>query len=70
MKKQELNRSLQKASEVQAFITATQFAKVMGVKTADYVKKKYLSGLECVGGKYYFISDVTAQLMKDRNISS
>lgn len=30
--------------------------------------KRYLSGLECIGGKYYFIPDVATQIMNDRSI--
>jgi len=68
MTKQDIRRALAKAGETQAFITATQLAECMGIKTANYVKKAFLSGLECVDGKYYFIPDVAAELISRRKI--
>lgn len=70
MKRQEIIRTMEKVSGSQGFITSTQFAKVMGVKTADHVKKKYLTGLECIEGKYYFIPDVVTKIMNDRSVSN
>lgn len=68
MTKQDIRRALAKAGETQAFITETQLAKCMGMKSANYVKKVFLSGLECVDGKYYLISDVAAVLISRRKI--
>ena len=56
MTKQDIRRALAKAGETQAFITATQFAECMGMKTANHAKKVFLSKLECVDGKYYSMS--------------
>ena len=67
MTKQDIRRALAKAGETQAFITATQLAECMGIKTANYVKKAFLSGLECVDNKYYLISDVAAVLISRKN---
>lgn len=61
--RQDLRRELQKVAETQCFMTATQFAKCMGIKTRDYAKREFLSGLECVNGKYYFIQDIIDALM-------
>ena len=55
MTKQGVKRALERVSQSQGFVTATQFAHFMGIKTADYAKKQFLNGLECVNGKYYFI---------------
>lgn len=68
MTKQDIRRALAKAGETQAFITATQLAECMGMKSANYAKKVFLSGLECVDGKYYLISDVAAELISRRKI--
>lgn len=68
MTNQDIRRALAKAGETQAFITATQLAKCMGMKTANYVKKTFLSGLECVDGKYYLIPDVAAVLISRKKI--
>lgn len=68
MTKQDIRRALAKAGETQAFITETQLAACMGMKSASYVKKTFLSGLECVDGKYYFIPDVAAVLISRRKI--
>ena len=66
MTKQEIKRALERVSESQGFVTATQFTKVMGQKTVDYMKKKYLNGLECIDGKYYLISDIVTVLWERR----
>ena len=68
MTKQEVKRALQKASEVQAFMTATQFARVMGMKSPDYAEKRFLTGLECLDNKYYFISDIAERIMADKKL--
>lgn len=68
MTKQDIRRALAKAGETQAFITAAQFAEVMGIKTVNHAKRAFLSGLECVDGKYYFIPDVAAELISRRKI--
>jgi len=68
MTRQDIRRALAKAGETQAFITAAQFAEVMGIKTVNHAKRAFLSGLECVDGKYYFIPDVVAELISRRKI--
>lgn len=68
MTRQDIRRALAKAGETQAFITAAQFAEVMGIKTVNHAKRAFLSGLECVDGKYYFIPDVAAELISRRKI--
>lgn len=68
MTRQDIRRALAKAGETQAFITAAQFAEVMGIKTVNHAKRAFLSGLECVDGKYYFIPDVAAELISRREI--
>lgn len=68
MTRQDIRRALAKAGETQAFITAAQFAEVMGIKTVNHAKRAFLSGLECVDGKYYFIPDVAAELISRRVI--
>lgn len=68
MTKQDIRQALAKAGETQAFITKTQFAECMGMKNANYAKKKFLSGLECIDGKYYLISDIAAVLISRKKI--
>ena len=68
MTKQEIKRALERVSESQGFVTATQFTKFMGQKTVNYMKEKYLNDLECIDGKYYFIDDIAEMLMKRRAI--
>lgn len=68
MTKQEIKRALERVSESQGFVTATQFARFMGMKSPDYAEKRFLSGLECVDGKYYFISDIAAKIMADKRL--
>ena len=68
MTRQDIRRALAKVGETQAFITAAQFAEVMGIKTVNHAKRAFLSGLECVDGKYYFIPDVAAELISRRVI--
>ncbi len=63
MKKQDLIRKMEQAAETQGFITASQFARFMGCTNISKCKYKYLSGLDRVDGKYYFIPDVAAVLM-------
>jgi hypothetical protein len=63
MNKQELIREIKKSSESEGFITASQFARFIGVSNVSQCKYKYLSGLDKVDGKYYFIPDVAAALM-------
>jgi len=44
-----------------AFITRKLLANYMGIKDPHNVDR-YLYGLECVNGKYYFIRDVVESL--------
>lgn len=67
MNKQELVRKMEQASKAQGFITASQFARFMGCTNISKCKNKYLSNLERVDGKYYFIPDVAAVLMSRRD---
>ncbi|MBQ6577501.1 MAG: hypothetical protein IJL91_07110 [Bacteroidales bacterium] len=66
--KQRLLRRLEIVTETQGFITATQFARFMGVKTADHAKKEFLENLERVKGKYYFIDDVIDAIMENKKL--
>ncbi len=70
MTKQEVIRALEKVSDSQGFVTATQFAKFMGIKTSTYAEKRFLSDLECVDGKYYFIPDIATAIMKDKKLKA
>ena len=67
MTKQEVIRKLEQTSKTQGFITASQFAQFMGRTNISKCKDKYLSGLDRVDGKYYFIPDVAAVLMSRRD---
>lgn len=68
--KQELIRELQKVGESQVFMTASQFAKCMGIKDTYYAKRRYLSELERVSGKYYFIPDVARVILNNRDLKA
>lgn len=68
MNKQSICRALEKTSESQGFVTATQCAHFMGLKTSDYVKKKFLIDLECIDGKYYFIPDVAEAILNYKDL--
>ena len=63
MNKQEIVRKFEQATEGQSFITASQFARLMGCSNVDKCKNKFLSNLERVDKKYYFIPDVAKALM-------
>lgn len=63
MNKQELIREIKKTSNSEGFITASQFARFIGVSNVSQCKYKYLSGLDKVDDKYYFIPDVATVLM-------
>ncbi len=63
MNKQELIREIKKSAESEGFITASQFARFIGVSNVSQCKYKYLSGLDKVDDKYYFIPDVATVLM-------
>ena len=67
MNKQEIVRRLEQTTQTQGFITASQFARFMGRTNISKCKDKYLAELERVDGKYYFIPDVAAVLMKHRD---
>lgn len=66
MTKQDIIRRFERETQGQAFITATQMAKLLGVTDTYKVKKKYLSGLEAINGKLYFIPEVAEKLMEMR----
>lgn len=63
MKKQDLIRKLEQASEAKGFITASQFARFMGRTNVTKCRDKYLADLPRVDKKYYFIPDVADMLM-------
>ncbi len=67
MTKQEIIRDMQKASEKQGFITASQFTRYMGRTNITKCKDSFLSGLDRIDNKYYFIPDVAAVLMSRRD---
>lgn len=62
MTKQELERSLQKAAKGKGCITCKELCEWLGLSNASRVKTKYLSGLEPIAGKKYFIPDVAKNL--------
>lgn len=62
MNKAELVKDL-KSYANSGFITRKKFADYMGVSDAHNVDK-YLSGLDRVNGKYYFIPDVAENLYR------
>ena len=68
MNKQDIKRALQNGSSAKGFITAKEFSQVMGIKTADHAKKKYLNGLERISGKYYLIEDVADKLKSCKEV--
>lgn len=68
MTKQKILRRLETVADTQGMVTATQFARFMGIKTADYAEKRFLRGLECIDGKYYLIDDVTEMIMTKKGI--
>lgn len=70
MNKQEIVRKMEQVSKTQGFITASQFARFMGRTNVSKCKDKYLSGLERIDGKYYFIPDVAKVLMNLRDTAS
>jgi hypothetical protein len=64
MTKAEISKALRVSAGSQAFITATQLARVLGQKNSYRVKKKYLEGLEHVNG-LYFIPEVSGRIMEE-----
>jgi len=70
MNKQDIVRRLEKVTEKQGFITAAQFARFMGRTNVSKCKAKYLDGLDRIDGKYYFVPEVAAVLMKHRDSAS
>ena len=54
--KQAVIRVMQKYNKGAGVITASQFARFLGVK--DHAAKKKLAGLSAFEGKYYMIGDV------------
>lgn len=64
MTKQEIVRRFERETGGQAFITATQFTRLIGQKNSYRVKKEYLDGLDAVDGVMYFIPDVASRMME------
>ena len=62
MDQQTLRRSMERHVNGASFITASQFQKYMGISRSTAERK--LRSLEKVDGKYYFIPDVVAKMMK------
>ena len=46
-------------------IRASEVAVFLGDKNVSRVKRKYLSGLEAIGGRAYLITDVAERLKAD-----
>ena len=46
----------------QDFITATQLAKAFGMSSGKLAKRKFLTDLEAVEGKYYLIDEVAGKI--------
>lgn len=63
MLKKDVVNALQKASETQGFITIEQLKAAFGVASRNTVKK-YVRDLPVIGGKYYLITDVAAEILK------
>lgn len=61
MTKNDLVRAMT-ASAGGYFITKTQLARFMGVKSPDTVRQ-YVEGLQVTNLKYYFIPDVADQIL-------
>lgn len=66
MTKTELSAALRKHCNGASFITRSQAASFFGVSEPRVIDK-YLEGLERVSSKYYFIEDVSNNIMKFRN---
>ena len=66
MTKTELNADLRRHSSGSGFITRKQLAKYFGVAEPRAIDK-YLEGLERVSDKYYFITDVSENILKFRS---
>jgi len=64
MDKQSIVRRFERETDGQAFITATQLAKLLGRKDSYKIKEKYLANLECIDNKLYFIPDVAQEIMR------
>ena len=63
MTKQELIEGMKKSTKSEGFITATQVARFIGVSNVSQCKYKYLSDLNKLDDKYYYIPDVARALM-------
>lgn len=64
MDKWELVRRMKESVGGADFISLTEFSHYMGIKDPYKVRKKYLSGLERVGTKY-FIPDVAGRITEE-----
>ena len=62
MIKQELIRSMIRSGDGSYFITASELVRYMGVSHPRYIKK-YVTGLDRVGGKRYYIPDVAGRIL-------
>lgn len=63
MTKAELSADLRRNGGGSGFITRRQLADYFGVSEPRVVDK-YLEGLEKVSGKYYFVQDVSASILR------
>ena len=62
MTKQECVKALQQTAEAAGFITMGEIKRFTGIKKTEHAKK-YVNGLDLIGGKYYFIPDVAGVIM-------
>lgn len=65
MTKAELSKDLKRHGGGAGFITRKQLADYFGVSEPRAIDK-YLQGLERVSGKYYFVEDVSAQILRHK----
>lgn len=62
MTKTEIVKALEKETNGQAFITASQLTKLLGRTDSGKVKNSILTNLEAMNGKYYLIKEVADTL--------
>lgn len=67
MTKKELSNDLRRHGGGSGFITRKKLADYFGVAEPRVIDI-YLDGLERVSGKYYFIDDVSENIMKHRSV--
>lgn len=69
MTKSELVKSLRKCADGGAVITRSELARFLGIKNPRNVNR-YLSGLQRISDKYYFIPEVADKLLENVSIDT